>query len=69
MGEDYAIGTSLLDTSHGVNFTTFFYEQLRGIKLAAQRAGLSRSDVENLFFNNADRLFRAAAARNPGSTP
>jgi len=66
MGEDYEIGTSIYDARHAVRFTSFFYEQLRGIKLAAERAGLSRSDIENLFFHNASRLFRAVAERNCG---
>ncbi len=67
MGEDYAIGTSLYDADHAVTFTTFFHEQLRGIKLAAERAGLSRTEIENVFFNNASRLFTAAAVRNYGA--
>ena len=64
MGEDYEIGTSICDTKHAVTFTTFFYEQLRGIKLAAERAGLSGSEIENIFFHNANRLFTAVAKRN-----
>ena len=60
MGEDYEIGTSIFDAEHVVDFTFFFYEQLRGIKLAAERAGLSRNEVEGVFFNNADRLFTQA---------
>lgn len=61
MGENYAIGTSIYDAGRAVDYTTFFYEQLRGIRQAAERAGLSASDVEDFFFNNADRLFRAVA--------
>jgi hypothetical protein len=64
MAEDYAIGTSIYDADHAVTFTSFFYEQLRGIKRAAERAALSRDDIENLFFNNAHRLFQAVATRN-----
>lgn len=67
MGEPYEIGTSIFDARHAVAFTTFFYEQLRGIKLAAERAGLSRRDIEDLFFNNASRLFQAVAARRYGT--
>jgi glutamate-1-semialdehyde 2,1-aminomutase len=63
MGEDYMIGTAIVDTAHAVAFTTFFYEQLRGIRLAAARAGLTAAEVERLFFENAHRLFTAAAAR------
>jgi len=67
MGEDYEVGTSIYDAHQAVAFTTFFYEQLRGIKLAAERAGLTRSEIEGLFFNNASRLFRAVAASNYGN--
>ena len=61
MGEDYAIGTVIYDVAHAVNFTTFFYEQLRGIKLAAERAGLSRSEINGFFFDNAQQLFNTIA--------
>ena len=64
MGEDYEIGTSIYDAQHAVTFTSFFYEQLRGIKLAAARAGLSRDEVEGILFNNAHRLFADVAQRN-----
>ena len=67
MGEEYEIGTSIYDARHAVAFTTFFYEQLRGIKLASERAGLSAGDIENVFFNNASRLFKAVAERNYGN--
>lgn len=67
MAEDYEIGTSIYDAQGAVAFTTFFYEQLRGIRLAAQRAALSRLDIENIFFHNASRLFTAVAARVGGS--
>ena len=52
MGENYAIGTSIIDTSNTVEFTTFFYEQLRAI-LDATPA----NDLENVFFNNSYKLF------------
>jgi len=58
MGEDYAIGSSIYDADKVVQFTTFFYEQLRGIKLAAERAELSDVEVENILFNNAYNLFK-----------
>lgn len=53
MGENYAIGTSIIDTEHTVEFTTFFYEQLRAI-LDATPA----DQLENVFFNNAYQLFK-----------
>ncbi|MDC0935562.1 amidohydrolase family protein [Pirellulales bacterium] len=64
MGEDYEIGTSIYDAKHAVTFTNFFYEQLRGLKLAAKRAQLSASEIEDLFFNNSSRLFTEVAERN-----
>jgi len=67
MGEDYEIGTSIYDARKAVIFSTFFYEQLRGIKLAAERASLSTNEIENLFFHNASRLLHAVAARNYNS--
>lgn len=66
MGEDYEIGTSIYDARHTVAFTTFYYEQLRGIKLASERAKLSRAEVEGIFFANAHRLFTAVAEANYG---
>lgn len=61
LGEDYAMGTAIYDAAHAVTFTTFFYEQLRGIKCAAERACLSRGDIENVFFNNAQQLLSGCA--------
>ena len=66
MGEDYAIGSAIYDAAHAVRFTFFYYEQLRGIRAAAERAGLSRQEIENLFFNTAFHLFRSVAERNYG---
>ncbi|HRT30671.1 MAG TPA: amidohydrolase family protein, partial [Kiritimatiellia bacterium] len=66
MGEDYAIGSAIYDAAHAVRFTFFYYEQLRGIRTAAERAGLSRQEIENLFFNTAFHLFRSVAERNYG---
>jgi len=67
MGEDYEIGTSIYDAKHAVAFTSFYYEQLRGIRLAAQRAGLSAAEVENILFNSASRLLTGVAERNTGN--
>lgn len=67
MGENYEIGTSIYDAKQAVTFTTFFYEQLRGIKLAAKRVDLSASEVEDIFFNNANRLFTRVAEDNYGT--
>ena len=61
MGEDYQIGSAIYDAGHAVEFTSFYYEQLRAIKLAAGRAGLSGTEVENIFLGNAFRLFSQIA--------
>ncbi len=61
VGEDYAMGATIADTGHVIDFTTFYYEQLRGIRLAAERAGLARREIEDLFFNNAATLFSSIA--------
>ena len=53
MGENYAIGTSIIDQEHSVKFTSFFYEQLRGILDAAPSAAVA----ENVLFNNSQKLF------------
>ncbi|MFT5128380.1 MAG: putative TIM-barrel fold metal-dependent hydrolase [Rhodothermales bacterium] len=64
MGEDYAMGATIYDPKSSVSFTTFYYEQLRGIRLAAERAGLTKSDIEGTFFGNAHRLFGDVVSRN-----
>jgi hypothetical protein len=65
MGEDYEIGTSIHDRHCTLCFTTFFYEQLRGIRLAAERTRLSAVEIENVFFNNAMKLFSAVVKIHP----
>lgn len=67
MAEDYQIGTAIYDTGNVVLFTSFYYEQLRGIKQAAERTGLSRAEIEGIFFNNAFSLFKDIADKNYGS--
>ena len=52
MGEDYAVGTSMVDTTGTVKFTTFFYEQLRAIINATPKEHLA-----NVLNNNAQRVF------------
>jgi predicted TIM-barrel fold metal-dependent hydrolase len=63
MGEDYAIGTTIYDTDGVVDFTFFYYEILRGVKWAAERAGLTREELEGFFWNNAYNLIHGIAAR------
>ena len=61
MGEDCRIGTAIYDTEGAVEFTFFYYEMLRGIRRAAERAGLSRSELEGFFYGNAHTLLTAVA--------
>ena len=58
MGEDYEIGTSIRDTEHAVEFTTFFYEQLRAMLEATPKKSL-----EDVFYHNAVNLFRRIAQK------
>jgi predicted TIM-barrel fold metal-dependent hydrolase len=64
MGEDYAIGSTIYDAKHVVSFTSFFYEQLRGIREGAEKSGLSREELNGLFFENARRLLIDTVKRN-----
>ncbi len=41
--------------------TFFLYEELEAFRIAAERFGLSRADLENVFHNNARRLLDRAA--------
>lgn len=66
MGEPYDIGTAIHDARRAVAFTWFLYEELRAIRLAAERAGWTRRELEGLLFDNAHRLFRGIAERNYG---
>jgi hypothetical protein len=66
LGENYAMGTAIYDAEHAVTFTSFFYEQLRGIKLAAERAGLSRNEIKGFFFDNAHQVFDTIAKQQTG---
>ncbi|MCK5803222.1 MAG: amidohydrolase family protein, partial [Lentisphaeria bacterium] len=61
MGEDYAIGSTIHDSEHAVEFTFFYYEMLRGAKEAAEKAGLSRQEIEDYFHGNAHRLLTDVA--------
>lgn len=52
MGENYKIGTAVVDTSGTIKFTFFFYEQLRGIL-----EGVPEKDQEKVFYTNAQNIF------------
>ena len=45
--------------SYEVNCTLFAYEMVRAIKKAAGKAGLSREEVEDIFWNNAEHIVRS----------
>jgi len=63
--EPYAMGTALHDSGNVLRYTSFFYEQLRGIGQAARRLNLSAVELENFFFTNAARLFAGVPAIKP----
>ncbi len=56
------IGNAIYDARGVVEFTYFYYEELRAIRKAAERAGLTRDEIEALFYGNAMRLLRGAIA-------
>lgn len=56
MAEDYQIGTAIYDSGNAVVFTTFFYEQLRGVKAAAEKAVLSAREIRGILHDNAAEL-------------
>lgn len=43
----------------GLTFTRFYYEELRAIKKAVHHLGLSDSQIEDIFFRNAETLIAA----------
>jgi predicted TIM-barrel fold metal-dependent hydrolase len=51
---------SISDDHGRLVFTSFLYEELRAIKKAAERAGLSREWLEGLFYHNGLRLLEPA---------
>lgn len=51
MGEDYEVGTSMVDTKGAIKFTTFFYEQLRTMVNVVPERYLSA-----VLFDNANNL-------------
>ena len=64
LGEDYQIGNSIYDPNHTVEFTTFMYEELRGIKEACIKSNLEHEEIENIFYNNAFKLFSSIVEKN-----
>ncbi len=46
-----------------LNFTRFYYEELRGLKKAARELRLTDGQIEDIFFCNAARLIAVARAR------
>jgi hypothetical protein len=44
------------------NLTFFMYEEILAFKRASIKAGLTKTDIENIFFNNAYRLINKASS-------
>jgi len=53
---DYPWNTGRQPPEVEARYTYFIYESLRGMREGAERAGLSSSDVQRVFFDNAYRL-------------
>ncbi len=45
------------EVEDGSKITNFTYEIIRGFKKTAEKLSLSRQDIENVFFNNAAKLY------------
>ncbi len=45
--------------------TFFLYEELNAFRTAAERVGLSESEVEDVFYNNAARILKRAGWKSP----
>jgi len=59
--EDVRFGTTMYDARHEVRFTFFYYEELRAIRKAAAKAGLTRDGLDGIFFGNAKALLKSVA--------
>jgi hypothetical protein len=60
---DLRIGSMIWDAEGVIEFTTFYYEELRAIRKAAERVGLTRQEIEGVFFRNAMTLLNGVARR------
>lgn len=54
------IGSSIDASDSCLKFTTFYYEQLNGIMVAAEYAGLTPDEISDFFYGNAYNLFKEA---------
>ena len=57
--DDLRIGAMIHDARRAVEFTYFYYEELRALRKAMDRVRMSRSEVEAVFFHNGMRLLRS----------
>jgi predicted TIM-barrel fold metal-dependent hydrolase len=57
-----------LSPEEGEQLSFFLYEQLYAFRCAAEAVGLSRADVEDVFYNTASKIISAArGAQQPGA--
>jgi len=52
-----------VEGSEADNLSFFLYEELDAFRRASERVGLSRTDVKDIFYNNAKRLLGSASVR------
>jgi predicted TIM-barrel fold metal-dependent hydrolase len=55
-----------VDAEEGEQLSFFLYEQLYAFRCAAQAVGLSRGDIEDVFYNTARNIIAAARASSSG---
>ena len=46
-----------------IRYTSFLYKELRAVRKAAERAGLSRTALEGMFFGHGKRLLDGVNVR------
>ena len=60
MESDIEIGVAIHDARRAVQFTYFYYEELRAIRKAAESAGLTKEELSAVFVDNSLALLRGA---------
>lgn len=61
--EDVRFGACIHDADRVLEFTWFYYEELRSIRRAAEKVGLSGEEIKGIFFDNAMGLLGGVARR------
>ncbi len=46
-----------VEATEAEKITFFMYEEINAFRLATENVGISRQNIENMFYNNAAKLF------------